>query len=77
MDTNDNRVFLEDPLVNTLIKGEQDTAELGANTDANHTYTNKKNEICSGRYFLFDAYDRICFFLGISYFYINSKRKMT
>ena len=52
-------------------KGEQDTAELGANTDANHTYTNKKNEIFSGRYFLFDAYDRICFFLGISYFYIN------
>ena len=38
-------------------KREQDTAELGANTDANHNFT----KFFQTYIFLFDANERICF----------------
>ena len=37
------------------LKGEQDAAELGANTDANYTCTNKKFKCFLADIFLFDA----------------------
>ena len=62
-------------LLVVTLKGEQDAAELGANTYAHHICT-KYFVIFFADNFLFDANERICFlFLGISYFYINSKKE--
>ena len=42
-----------------IIKGEHDTAELIANTDANH---NNCSEFIPADIFLFDANNRTCFY---------------
>ena len=60
------------------LKGKQATAELGANTDANHTCGNLfRIFFWQIFFFLMLTKEYVFLFKGISYFYINSKRKTT